>query len=81
MLFRSPYFTDQTFYGAPVPTYIGGLMTLAWGGDDVAQRQLPVDELRKRYDAAGFKTRYYNPEVHAASFALPQFIQDALQDV
>ncbi len=77
----SPYFTDQTFYGAPVPTYIGGLMTLAWGGDDAAQRQLPVEELRKRYDAAGFKTRYYNPEVHAASFALPQFIQDALQDV
>lgn len=76
----SPYFSDQTFYGAAVPTYIGGLMTLAWGGDDAAQRQLPVEELRKRYDAAGFKTRYYNPEVHAGSFALPQFIQDALQD-
>jgi spermidine synthase len=76
----SPYFSDQTFYVAAVPTYVGGNMTLAWGSDNAALREVPLAELQARYDASGIKTRYYNPGVHMGVFGLPQFVLDALKD-
>jgi spermidine synthase len=72
------HFSDQTFYSAAVPTYYGGVMTFAWGSDNTALRTVPLDELQHRFESAGFKTRYYSPQVHIASFALPQYIVDAL---
>lgn len=73
-----PLFADQAFYGAAVPTYAGGLMTFAWASDEPELRQLTVDRLQQRYLEAGLATRFYNPALHAASFALPQYILDAL---
>ena len=40
---------------------------------------MSVETLQERFDVAGFETRYYTPEVHAASFALPRFILDAVE--
>jgi len=74
----APHFNDQTFYSAAVPTYYGGIMTFAWGSDNVELRQLGLDTLQQRYQQAGIKTRYYTPEIHQASFALPKYIQDVL---
>lgn len=74
----SPYFQDQTFYSAAVPTYAGGMMTFAWAGDNPELRRIGPDELKRRYEASGIRTRYYNPRIHSASFALPQYILDAL---
>lgn len=76
----SPYFTDQSFYTTAVPTYIGGLMTLAWGCDDLAKRQKSSEDIAQLYTASGMVTKYYNPDVHIASFALPQFIRTAIND-
>ncbi|GGB90348.1 polyamine aminopropyltransferase [Marinobacterium zhoushanense] len=73
----SPLFADQSFYCAAVPTYAGGLMTFAWASDDPALRQVALDALDRRYRASGIRTRYYNPQIHAGSFALPQYILDA----
>jgi spermidine synthase len=72
-------FSDMTFYSAAVPTYYGGIMTFAWGSDDSGLRRQSVDVIRQRYDAAAIKTRYYNPDIHVASFALPQYIVEALR--
>lgn len=74
----APHFVDATFYCAPVPTYYGGFMAFSWGTDDTRLRQTDMATLQGRYDEAGIKTRYYNPEIHRASFALPQYILDAL---
>jgi len=72
------HFADQSFYSAAVPTYYGGIMAFAWGADDAGLRQLSTDTIRQRYRDAAIRTRYYNPEIHVASFALPQYIVDAL---
>ena len=76
-----PHFKDRSFYSAAVPTYIGGIMTFAWATDNPETRQQPVETIRQRFEQANIKTRYYNPAIHVASFALPQYILDALANV
>jgi spermidine synthase len=67
----TPYFQDVWFYVASVPTYQGGHMAFGWGTDATGHRAATIDDVRERFKAAGFETRYYTPEVHVASFALP----------
>jgi spermidine synthase len=74
------HFADQTFYSAAVPTYYGGIMTFAWGSDDAALRQIDIATLRQRFTAAAISTRYYTPEIHQASFALPRYVSEALTE-
>ena len=73
-----PYFLDHSFYTAAVPTYIGGIMTFAWATDDTALRTTSTETITQRFETKNIKTRYYNPAIHVASFALPQYILDAL---
>jgi spermidine synthase len=69
-------FAEATAYVVAVPTYFGGHMTLGFAGNPPPRPELAV--LRERFTAAGFRTRYYTPEVHQAAFALPAFIGDLL---
>ncbi|MFC3396504.1 polyamine aminopropyltransferase [Brenneria rubrifaciens] len=74
----SRYFSDVSFYQAAIPTYYGGIMTFAWASNNATLRQITVDTLRQRFAASDIVCRYYNPEVHAGSFALPQYLLNAL---
>ncbi len=74
-----PLFKDTGFYMAAVPTYIGGMMALGWGTNNPAHRQCSVTELAERFTAAHLKTRYYTPDVHKASFALPRYVLDLMR--
>ncbi|MEK7246285.1 MAG: polyamine aminopropyltransferase [Pseudomonadota bacterium] len=67
-------FKDVTFYYLVVPTYIGGMMTLAWATDAPGLRRVSLGVLERRFKAAGFKTRYYTPGIHIGAFELPPFI-------
>jgi spermidine synthase len=72
-------FADARCYVAAIPTYVGGHMAMGWATDDAGLRRLPPDTLAAHYRAAGaFATKYWTPEVHAASFALPRFIAEAV---
>lgn len=74
----SPYFNDRTFYRAAVPTYIGGDMTFAWASNDASARQHSLEVIRERFEKSEISTRWYTPEMHIGSFALPQYVVDAL---
>lgn len=74
----SHYFSDVGFYRAAIPTYYGGIMTFARATDNDALRHLSSEIIQARFHAAGLKCRYYNPAIHAAAFALPQYLHDAL---
>ena len=76
----SRIFKDAAAYIAAIPTYFGGHMTLGWATDNPDLRNQAVSILEERFKAAGFKTQYYTPDVHAASFALPRFILDAVEE-
>jgi len=76
----SRIFKDAAAYIAAIPTYFGGHMTLGWATDNPELRKQAVSVLEDRFKAAGFETRYYTPDVHAAAFALPKFILDAVEE-
>jgi spermidine synthase len=73
-------FDDWTFYSAAVPTYVGGIMAFGWATDNPALRRTDLATLKARYEASGIKTHYYNPEIHKASFALPQYLLEGIQE-
>ena len=74
-------FADWSFYTAAVPTYVGGIMTFAWGCNDESKRKVSLDEIKRRFEAAKLTTRYYNPDLHYASFLLPTQLQTVLHGV
>lgn len=75
----SNYFADVSFYQAAVPTYYGGIMSFAWASQNSALRQQAQAVIAERYAQSGLRCRYYNSAIHAGSFALPQYLLDALQ--
>lgn len=74
----SRYFTDVSFYQAAIPTYYGGIMTFAWASQNPALRQRDLPTLQQRFNQSGLHCRYYNPAIHVGSFALPQYLLNAL---
>ncbi|HJN37608.1 MAG TPA: polyamine aminopropyltransferase [Gammaproteobacteria bacterium] len=58
---------------ANVPTYTGGMMSLAWGGF-VKLEDNTLSAIQQRFSQSGIKTQYYNPQMHLASMAMPQYI-------
>lgn len=73
-----PYFVEQTFYRAAVPTYVGGVMTFALATDNIATKEALLEHIQQRFSAADIQTRYYNAAIHQESFSLPQYIVNAL---
>ncbi|HSK41275.1 MAG TPA: polyamine aminopropyltransferase [Arenibaculum sp.] len=71
---RKALFADSWFYAAPVPSYYGGFMAFGWATDDEGLRGLAAADIAPRMAAAGLRPRYYTPEIHAGSFALPQYV-------
>ena len=71
------FFPRSGLYLTVVPTYIGGFMALSWatkGGKQLGTKA-GIQKATRAYKKAKLKTDYYNPEVHAAAFALPQWIK------
>jgi spermidine synthase len=70
------HFPKSGLYLTVVPTYIGGFMALSWAGKG-ARLGTPagIKKAARAYKRLKLKTDYYNPAIHAAAFALPEFIQ------
>lgn len=73
------HFADAAFYGAAVPTYVGGIMTFAWGSENAVLRRQDVDALTARLAESGIETRYYTPAIHRAAFAMPCYVETAIK--
>jgi spermidine synthase len=71
------YFPQSGVYLTVVPTYIGGFMALSWAGKGKSAKLGTPAGIKKAtaaFKKAKLKTDYYNPAVHAAAFALPEWI-------
>ncbi len=73
-----PLFADVTFYVAPIPMYTGGFMTFGWASMNEGARRQPKEVIESRYAKAAIETGYYNPDIHVACFALPNYIRELM---
>lgn len=71
-------FKDYSAFVAATPTYVGGLMSYGWGSHNPDSRQLNRDHIANRFQATGLTTKYYNPDLHLAAFALPTYIKSCI---
>ena len=56
-------------------------MAFGWATDAAELRAVDQATLQARFNASQIETRYYNPDIHLASFALPQYLQKALGQI
>ena len=65
-------------YQVHIPTYPSGHWLFGFS----SKKYHPVQQLdAERWEARGIKTRYYNINLHKASFALPTYVEDLIKDV
>ena len=71
-------FPISRVYQAHIPTCSSGY----WLFGFASKKYHPVEDADfARWRALGIKTRYYNTQLHAASFALPNYVEEMLEDV
>lgn len=76
----SEVFTHVRPYLMSIPTYPGGTWCMMSASDTVDPRTFPSDQLTRRFAERGLHhCKYYNPDLHYGSLALPNFLQGAGQ--
>jgi spermidine synthase len=69
------FFPQSGMYLTVVPTYVGGYMALSWAGKGKSLgTPAGIRAAARRFKAARLKTDYYNPAIHTAAFALPEWV-------
>lgn len=68
-------FTDPGLYITQVPSYAAGFMTFGWGCHSLEPRHTTTEEIARRVSGLDLNARYYTPDAHVASFALPGYIE------
>ena len=61
---------------AGVPTYYCGPMALGWASDGRDLRVVDEAQIAERFAKSKLETRWYNPQIHRAAFAVPQYLKD-----
>ncbi|NOZ63878.1 MAG: polyamine aminopropyltransferase [Caldiserica bacterium] len=68
-------FPQTYLYWAPIPTYPGGIWTFTLG----SKKYSPLEDFLQDYwERFNQELRYYNPSIHRAAFALPNFVEKEL---
>ena len=71
-------FPISRVYQAHIPTYPSG----HWLFGFASKKYHPIKDIQKnRWKTLNMKTKYYNTEIHAGSFALPNYVEELLRDV
>ena len=71
-------FPFSRVYQAHIPTYPSGHWLFGFS----SKLRRPVEGVNfARWKSLGIKTRYYNTQLHAAAFALPNYVEEILEDV
>ena len=72
----SQFFPQSGLYLTVVPSYIGGFMALSWAGKGKKLgTPAGIAKARAAFKRSKIKTDYYNADIHAAAFTLPEWIR------
>ena len=71
-------FPISRVYQAHIPTYPSG----HWLFGFASKKFHPIKDMNAvKWNALGLKTRYYNTQLHAGAFALPNYVEEMMRDV
>ena len=71
-------FPISKVYQAHIPTYPSG----HWLFGFASKKYHPIKDANLvKWNVLGLKTKYYNTELHAGAFALPNYVEEMLEDV
>lgn len=71
-------YNSVNFYVVPVPTYVGGFMTLSFCCNNYNNINTTKQQLLNNSLVSTLSFKYYNADVHVASFSLPNYIKTLL---
>lgn len=58
-----------------VPTYVGGYMGLTWASNETRLGTASQDRIEVEFAKSHIETDFYNPEIHRAALALPNWVK------
>lgn len=71
-------FPISKVYQAHIPTYPSG----HWLFGFASKKYHPItDQRAEEWKKLGLKTKYYNEQLHAGAFALPNYVEEMLEHV
>jgi spermidine synthase len=70
------FFPRSGLYLTVVPSYVGGFMALSWAskGGPALGSEAGLRKAKAAYQRLKLQADYYNPDIHRAAFALPNWI-------
>ena len=74
----SKIFPVFKMYQAFIPTYTSGHWLFGFASKNLDPIQ---DQKANRWREKKIQTKYYNPDIHAAAFALPNFVHNLFAEV
>ncbi|QTA89761.1 polyamine aminopropyltransferase [Desulfonema magnum] len=78
LLNQRPFFKKLQLYLFSTLTYPGGLWSFGYASKGIC----PIGDFDPdRVETSDISTRYYNPKIHIAAFALPNFVSENLEDI
>ncbi|MBI4709065.1 MAG: polyamine aminopropyltransferase [Candidatus Portnoybacteria bacterium] len=72
------YFPFVRMYLTAIPTYEGGFYGFTLVSKKINPDKEGLAAVEKKFKNLNLKTKYYNPQIHFASFVLPNYIKDYL---
>lgn len=72
-------FKNVGCYLTCVPSYLCGFFTFSWGSNGTDLKTVDPEQIRSSYRQNGIRGSVYNPEIHRASFALPNWYRSLIE--
>lgn len=66
-------------YLAAIPTYYGGFYGFVLGSKKINLEKIKLEQIERKYQRLKLKTKYYSPQIHLASFILPNYLKNYLK--
>ena len=73
---NTSFLKNRRFYISYMPSYPSGMWSFMIAGD----YEMNEEKIKKAYEERNIETRHYNPELHMAAFALPQWMKKMIND-
>jgi spermidine synthase len=70
------FFPFVDLYLVSIPSYGGGFYAFTLASKKINPAKIDLKKIEKKFKKLNIKTKYYNPQIHLASFSLPNYVKE-----